>query len=203
MVTTTKRVSEQKREAVFQAALQEFNERGFLATSMDRIAARAGVSKRTVYNHFASKEALFRAITEDLIERVSQAARIDYDPAATLESQLTRIGEQEMAMLLSPDFLRLARVVLAEHLRSPELSREVFENLQSEELGLVVWIRRAVEDGRLKAADPRKAADQFLALIKTFAFWPLLFCGEAPPDAREQGEIIRSAVAMFLDHYAR
>ncbi len=197
-----KKITEQKREAVFQAAIEEFNEHGFLATSMDRVAARANVSKRTVYNHFASKEELFRAITESLFERVTEVTKLPYDHQAALEKQLYRIGEQEMEMLLSSDFVSLARVTLAEYLRSPELSREAFENLQKGELGLVTWIRRAHADGRLRVANPEHAAEQFLALIKTAAFWPQMFCGQSPPNPGEQREIIQSAVEMFLDHYS-
>lgn len=53
------RLTDRKRVAIIDAAIEEFLAAGYDATSMDRIAARANVSKRTVYNHFPSKEALF------------------------------------------------------------------------------------------------------------------------------------------------
>ncbi|MCF5632840.1 TetR family transcriptional regulator, partial [Pseudomonas syringae] len=55
-MTAPMRLTDQKREAIVLAAIAEFGDRGFEITSMDRIAARAEVSKRTVYNHFPSKE---------------------------------------------------------------------------------------------------------------------------------------------------
>ena len=57
----TKRDTTQKRETIISAAIQIFIEEGFDNASMDRIAERANASKRTVYNHFPSKEELFHA----------------------------------------------------------------------------------------------------------------------------------------------
>ena len=63
---TVKKLTELKREDIIQAAVSEFIANGFSATSMDRIAATAQVSKRTVYNHFENKEALFQVITKNI-----------------------------------------------------------------------------------------------------------------------------------------
>ena len=56
VIPVTARLTDRKREAIIQAAIAEFRDNGFKVTSMDRIAARAEVSKRTVYNHFPSKD---------------------------------------------------------------------------------------------------------------------------------------------------
>ena len=66
---------------------------------MDRIAATARVSKRTVYNHFASKEKLFQAITQELCDRVMLVSEHTYDPAIPIKTQLHAIAEQEIALL--------------------------------------------------------------------------------------------------------
>src|SRR3546814_8603477 len=66
MTVPLQRLTERKREAILQAAIAEFRSSGFEITSMDKIAATAGVSKRTVYNHFPSKEALFAEILNRL-----------------------------------------------------------------------------------------------------------------------------------------
>ncbi|EPN63565.1 TetR family transcriptional regulator, partial [Pseudomonas syringae pv. actinidiae ICMP 19096] len=65
-MTEPMRLTDQKRESIVQAAIAEFGDRGFEITSMDRIAARAEVSKRTVYNHFPSKEELFAEMLQRL-----------------------------------------------------------------------------------------------------------------------------------------
>ena len=61
-------LTNEKRAQIIEAAVSEFQELGFTGASMDRVAARADVSKRTVYNHFESKEALFRAILDLMAE---------------------------------------------------------------------------------------------------------------------------------------
>lgn len=69
-------VSDEKRSQILDAAVAEFQERGFAGASMDRVACRACVSKRTVYNHFDGKEALFRAILEVMAEEANQALTV-------------------------------------------------------------------------------------------------------------------------------
>ena len=69
MAEVPQRLTDRKREAILSAAVEEFRTAGYEATSMDRIAAAAGVSKRTVYNHFPSKDELFGLMLEHLWNR--------------------------------------------------------------------------------------------------------------------------------------
>jgi TetR/AcrR family transcriptional regulator of autoinduction and epiphytic fitness len=78
-----------------QAAVQEFRRLGYDATSMDAIAASAGVSKRTVYNHFPGKEDLFAAILQRLWETVMVNDRFDFIAPQTLASQLRQYLQQK------------------------------------------------------------------------------------------------------------
>ena len=76
-----KRDTSQKRHEILDAAIREFQAVGYDNTSMDRIAESAGASKRTVYNHFASKELLFQAAFEsdNLLSRgLTPAERAQY-----------------------------------------------------------------------------------------------------------------------------
>ncbi len=63
-------VSDQKKKQIVEAAIAEFQEKGYAGASMDRISERAQVSKRTVYNHFESKDVLFKEINLDRIQNV-------------------------------------------------------------------------------------------------------------------------------------
>lgn len=195
------RQSPLKRAAILAAALDEFEARGYRQTSMDRIAARAGVSKRTVYNHFLSKEQLFDAIAAQLIERVQEVSQRPYDPSQPLEVQLEVIGDQVLDMLASPSFLTLARVTLAELIRSPELARRTYGLFRARQTGLARWLADADADGRLNVAEPDRAADQFMGLINAFALWPQLLGGQPVPDAAERARILQPAVAMLLRQY--
>lgn len=194
-------LTEQKRAAILEAALHEFEARGFRETSMDRIAETARVSKRTVYNHFNSKDALFDAIVAELNERVQQVTGDRYDPALPLEPQLRAIAEQILDMLAAPCFLALARVAMVEMLRSPDLARTTYDLFRERQSGLARWLTDAAADGRLRIEDSVWAADQFLGLIKSFAFWPQILGGQAAPDRAARAQILDSSVALFLDHY--
>lgn len=196
-----KKLTELKREDIIEAAAIEFKSHGFRATSMDRIAARAQVSKRTVYKHFAGKETLFQAITQELCDRVMQVSEHCYDPEIPVKTQLQLIAEQEIALLTSAEFLDMVKMITSESLASPELTRTNFENFQDSGIGMVKWIRQACDDGKLRVNNPITASKQFLALIETFALWPQLYGVKPVPDKKQQQTIIDSAVEMFLCTY--
>ena len=196
-----KKLTEQKREDIIAAATEEFKSHGFRATSMDRIAATAQVSKRTVYNHFENKVVLFQAITRELFDKAKQVSEHPYDPNVPVKVQLQAIAEQEMAMLTSVDFLALARVITSESLSSPELTKVNFDEFQESSIGVVKWISQATKDGKLKIPDPVYAGRQFLSLIEGAAFWPQLFSYKPIPTETEQSQIIDSSIEMFLKTY--
>lgn len=193
--------SQIKHAAIIDAAAHEFREGGFAATSMDRIADRAGVSKRTVYNHFANKDALFEAILEVLWDRARSAAEIDYDPEVPLEDQLGALAHRKLDVLADPNYLGLARALVAEAIRSPGFLQEKWAQLAEEEAGLPLWIQAAADDGRLSVEDLAVAADQFMVLLKGFAFWPQVVGVLPPPSTDERTEMIDSVVELFLARY--
>lgn len=199
--TPSLKLKDRKERDILRAAGEEFRARGFVATSMDAIAARARVSKRTVYNHFPSKAELFQAIINELFEHAQAAITRPYDAETPLKTQLLEIAEQEITLLLSEEFIDLVRTTIAECMRSPELGRETLERMQSSESALLSWVKAAAADGRLTVGDAALAAGQFVALIKSDILWPQLFAGQGPPSRHECQRIADAAVAMFLDHY--
>ena len=196
-----KKLTELKREDIIEAAAKEFKTSGFRATSMDRIAATAQVSKRTVYNHFASKEVLFQAITQELCDRAMQISEYPYNPEIPVRRQLQTIARQEISLLSSAEFLDMVKMITSESLASPDLTRANFENFQDAGIGVVKWIIEASKDGKLAVTNPVIAGKQFLALIETFALWPQLYGVKPIPKKEEQQIIIDSAVEMFLCRY--
>jgi len=190
--------TQQKRTAILSAALVEFETRGYRETSMDRIAATAGVSKRTVYNHFASKERLFEAIAAQLIERVQDLGDHAYDPHRPPAHQLRDIGGQILDMLATPSFLSLAKVTLVELIRSPTLAAKTYQLFRERQTGVARWLAAATADGLLAVDDPVWAADQFLGLINAFALWPQLLGGQPVPDAQQRERILDTTLSMFL-----
>lgn len=194
-------LTEKKRVDILAAAQEEFKEKGFLGASMDSLAKRAQVSKRTVYNHFPSKEFLFHNIVKQLCDSFSQAVNIKYQGNKPLDEQLYIAAMSEIQLLASECFRDLNRITLAEFIRSPELASSTLAHLGKQKDGLHVWITDAINDGRLKAVDANYAAQQFLGLIKASAFWPQLLMNQAFPSAEQQKIIADDAVLMFLARY--
>ena len=195
------RLTDRKRQDILRAAVDEFRSAGFEATSMDRIAATAGVSKRTVYNHFPSKEVLFAEILQQLWESSLAGVDLAYRADAPLQGQLQELVQQKLAMLSDTGFIDLARVAIAETIHSPERAREIVARMGEKEEGVTVWIRAALADGRLKPLDPEFAAQQLQGLVKSFAFWPQITLGQPPLSRDMQQQVAISAVQMFLASY--
>jgi len=201
--TAPARLTDRKRAAILAAAVAEFRTAGYEATSMDRIAASAGVSKRTVYNHFPGKEALFLRILEDMMSHGGGALDLPYRADAPLRAQLAELVRRKLQLLRDPDFADLARIAIAAGLHHPDLAREMIESLGQREEGLTAWVRAAAADGRLEAADPGLAAKQLEALVKGFAFWPQIAMGQPLLTEAEQEAVASAAVEMFLACYGR
>lgn len=194
--------SNQKKQAILTAAIAEFKCNGFQNTSMDQVAHRAQVSKRTVYNHFASKELLFDAIIKQMLVLFTTAVSLQYEKDKPLADQLTDIAQQEIRLLGDPAFVDLAKVILAEAMHSPERINQALAEVQQRDGDLGSWITAAVEDKKLKVNDIEFAATQFFALIKAFCFWPHIIQNQPFPDKAQQNVIVQSAVTMFLNEYS-
>jgi len=199
---TPLRLTDRKRAAVIAAAIEEFLASGFDATSMDRIAARASVSKRTVYNHFPSKEVLFAAILRQLWDASDTGEAPAYSNAQPLRAQLLQLLLKKLRLLNDESFLSLARVAIAAGIHSPERARDMVARMGEREEDLTVWIRAAAADGRLKTPDPVFASLQLQGLVKAFAFWPQVTMGQRTLNKDEQKQVAESAVDMFLARYA-
>lgn len=202
-MSTAPRLTDQKRQAIIDAAIAEFRQGGFQSTSMDQVAARAEVSKRTVYNHFPSKDALFAEILLQLWQRSMSGAELAYSPDRPIREQLLELVGYKLELLADASFLDLARVAIAEAIHAPERAQSMIARFGEKEEGVLIWLRAAQADGRLAIADPVFAAHQLQGLVKSFAFWPQIALGQPSPNATERQQIAQSSVDMFLAYYQR
>lgn len=189
----------EKREQIYQAAVAEFQEKGFREASMDRISARAGASKRTVYKYFESKEKLFQELIQRHWGRFAATLNVTYETGRDIRDQLTALGHAEGELLTSPEVMAMTRLVMSEVLRSPELVEENQEKTDFK-AAFEVMLREAAADGQLRIEDPRQAAEEFIALIKGKAFWPVVF-GAPVVSVAEMEQIVDSSVTMIMSRY--
>ncbi|MGB0696241.1 MAG: TetR/AcrR family transcriptional regulator [Rhodospirillaceae bacterium] len=191
---------EKKREQILDAAVAEFQQKGFAGASMDRIAERAAVSKRTVYNHFESKEVLFDAIVRLMFLEVRETVVAPYVPGKPFREQLIALGRAEGRLLQSERFMALARMALGETMRAPEIATAVQE--ESEKfIAFSEFMTAAAADGAIAEEDIDEAANQFVALLKARSFWPYVLAGGAI-GAEEMESIVQNSTATVMARFA-
>ncbi|MFC3118747.1 TetR/AcrR family transcriptional regulator C-terminal domain-containing protein [Jhaorihella thermophila] len=155
------------------------------------------MSSRTLYKHFETKEALFDAITEIMIERNAAMAPVPYDPGRPVAEQLVEALERYVAVITEPEAMGLTRMVISEFLRDLDRSRKFFAESAKHDYPVKRLIEEAMAAGALRKADPELATNQLLGLVKAFFFWPEFLVGEKP----ETEGVMQDCVAMFLSHY--
>lgn len=189
-----------KRDAIIDAAVAQFFDVGFAASSIERIADIAGVSKVTVYNQFGGKEALFEAAVQAECEKMrgKMLPQIDDLPIA---QRLTAIAHGMHGFLFRPRMLRFERRLASEAERHPELGRTFLESgPRRMKAALADVMRRAADRGELSLDDPALAAEQFAGMVKGMADLEWRFAGEH--DEVVNARRIEAAVATFLRAYA-
>lgn len=168
MPSTRAKAASVKRTAILDAARRSFLQIGFGSTNLDDVAATAEVSKMTIYSHFSSKESLFHAVIEDVIqERSSGAPVLDAEVnERDLETVLTRVAEDLIHTVRHPDVVRLRRVLIAEQPRHPELAakwRSATVVATVRELG--AFFERLERRRLLVSVEPPALARQFLWML--------------------------------------
>ncbi len=103
-----------KRACIVATARAAFFANGYGATSMSSIAASVGGSKTTLWSHFRSKEELFAAVVDDIVERYGAALSIDLPPDASVASTLERFAAALMSTIFSAPIIDLHRLVTGE-----------------------------------------------------------------------------------------
>ncbi|MFC5584277.1 TetR/AcrR family transcriptional regulator [Nitratireductor kimnyeongensis] len=193
------KLTDKKRKNILDAAVQEFREQGFPAARVNRIADLAEVSKRTLYKHFASKELLFAAITDILLEEIAAMPKLRYRPDARLREQLIGAVRAYVGHLTGEQYMGLNRLVMSELLRDQELAQAFFAKAAMQDGPISGLIGEAMQAGALREAEPGFAAGQLLSMVKHFLVWPRFLMGadtEVDPDA-----VIADCTDMFLAHY--
>ncbi|WP_037683924.1 TetR/AcrR family transcriptional regulator [Streptomyces griseus] len=196
--------AELKRLAIVRAARELFLREGF-GVGMDTIAAGAGVSKVTVYNHFGSKEALFTAVITDALDEPlageSSAALEGLAEAEDLRAALVEAARAWVAAVrANHEVTALRNLVAAELHRFPELG-EAWRHRGPENHHPAVAgaLRALAEQGRLEIPDLEVAIIQFYGLL----VFPHMVFGSYGThlDDGLTDRLVTSGATMFLDHY--
>jgi TetR/AcrR family transcriptional regulator, mexJK operon transcriptional repressor len=191
--------SAQLADRILDVAETLFLGHGFGATSIEAVAKRAGISKRTFYHRFPGKERLFEAVVRRLIDRWLPPFDAGLLAAPNLADALLDSAEHMLKIALTPEALALHRLVIHEAQRFPSLARIMHQ------LGAASGIERIaqhlkprIDSGELRAMEPRFAAEQFILSVVTGPQRRALGLG-VPLKAAEVADWAREAVALFLE----
>ncbi|MEE4205764.1 MAG: TetR/AcrR family transcriptional regulator [Erythrobacter sp.] len=195
-----------KRAAILEAATHSFFERGFAATSIEQVAADAGVSKVTIYNHFGDKRTLFTAAVDRECEKIRGHFSIGeaqgQSVADTIRDRLTAIGEAMVAFLYRPEMLQFERRIAAETESDPEIGRAFLEaGPWRMKEAFAAFLEHAAAEGDLVIEDHGAAAEQFVSMCKGMGDLGRRF--GARPEPGENAVRIRGAVDVFLAAYGK
>jgi AcrR family transcriptional regulator len=204
MMFTELSFSERKRASVLFGAAKVFVEEGFSQSTMDRVAQAAGVSKRTVYKHFRSKQELFNIVVDGIWTRITQWSVEWMNPEGEPREELRAFASEMLHQVLHPEVLPVLRMAAAEFMQRPDLGREFYQRTGSFGLeDLSVYLTQAHEKGCLEVPDASLAASQFHALIKDPLMWPQMMGFQTAPTEHETAEVIEQAITLFLSLYGK
>lgn len=195
-------LSARKHAAIERAGTAVFLRHGYESASMDAIAAEAGVSKQTVYNHFRSKEALFKAIIESL--SAGLLAPLEMHEAANAEppSVLGTLGRDLLSLMLQPSSLALYRLIVAESARFPELGGDIYAIGTGRLIAMLArYLAWETDRGRLAVTDAAAAAELFIGMLSGRAQLRALLGVETAPDPAAIDRRVALAVSGFLKIY--
>lgn len=202
------RRSARKRRAILEAATTIFLRSGYLGTSMDEIAALAGVSKQTVYKHFADKERLFSEIVTATVDEIADPNTdevLKLKDTGDLEHDLRDFGRRQLRAVMQPRLLALRRLLIGEASRFPQLGRLFYERGPGRTIdALATMFERLAARGVLDVDDARLAAAHFNWLVMSIPLNQAMLLGEDEPASPAQLRRYADAgVRAFLAAYRK
>ncbi|KIG03245.1 TetR/AcrR family transcriptional regulator [Caballeronia concitans] len=192
--------TEEKRQAIIDAAFQVFSEVGFERASMSEIAARAGGSKATLYSYYESKEVMFADVMMAAAEEAKVAVEL-LKSAAPVRETLLKFGKHYLAATLTPQVMAVRR--LAHH----EGGRSTVGALFYERGPKPAWqlmtdfLQRAIEAKELRNCNPEVATAHLRSLYEAELLEPCLVGAPADTSARNIAKVVQRAVDVFLAAY--
>ncbi len=189
------------RDRILDAALHLFLEVGFDRANLDKIAAKAGVTKPTIYSHFGSKIGLLQALALWQTERALSNSAPNLSPSGDPRTDLLQFAKNLIGNMLSPEALHLHRFAITEAIKHPELVKPLLDSgpgrLQE---ALAGYLAMQTQAGKLRCGDPAMAAKHLTGLLAGGDFLNTIITQQVP-DLTELKARLESAIDLFLAYY--
>jgi AcrR family transcriptional regulator len=186
-----------KQVVILQGASQVFLRSGYAGTSMDRVAAEAGVAKQTIYSHFQDKEGLFRSMIERVTICRIQAKLHMEDCNDEPEILLRQLAETYLYEVADQEYIALIRIVVSESARFPELAKLFTETVVKQGRGLLTeYLKKHPELG---LTDPEAVAQLFFSCLVGYVLQQeILYGKELVPIKKER--LVDSLIQLILSN---
>lgn len=205
MESVIKKRKTRSREVIITAAISLFLKQGFLATSMDEVAAKANVSKQTVYAHFKSKEALFFDVIDEMTDGAGANIGTETFGDLPVAEFLLDFATQQLEIVMTPELMQLRRLVMGEAGRFPELGRKFYEGGPGRSIAkLARALQHYAARGQLSIRNATTAASFFNWIVMGGPTNAAMMLGDkAIPPKKELRQHAIESVRIFLAAYGK
>jgi AcrR family transcriptional regulator len=174
----------ERREAIIEAALDEFVARGFAATRLDDVAKRAGVAKGTIYLHFEDKEALFRELIHTALVPLISRLAVPPPSGGSVRDALDSFARTFVQEVIGTRRGDIVRLILAEGARFPSIADFYYREVVSRGIaGMQGLIELGIARGEIRERGLRRFPQILVAPAIVAVIWQGLFGEHAPLDA--------------------
>jgi TetR/AcrR family transcriptional repressor of mexJK operon len=200
----SREAAEQLRDRILDVATELLLNHGYGATSIEAIARKTRVSKRTFYSRFHDKSALMSAVVVRLIDGLRPPPHVPLIEGSDLQQILVHLGSLILHAALTPRVLALHRLIVAESKRFPDLATAVAKAGGRQEAVTLIGdlLARHRSNTAAAALDPSFAAQQFLQMIVSLPQMRAIGLG-MPMTPEELDAWLRGTVALFLNGFDR
>ncbi|RDK03821.1 TetR/AcrR family transcriptional regulator [Paraburkholderia lacunae] len=193
--------TEEKRQAIVDAAFEVFSEAGFEQASMSEIAARVGGSKATLYGYFESKEEMFFEVMNECAAHEIKGAFALLKTSVPIREALTGFGKHYLIAILKPQLLAIRRLAIHEGGRS-HVGALFYE--RGPKIGwqmVASFLQQSYEAGRLRKCNVTVATEHLRALFEAELAELCLLGVPADTSARNITQVVNRAVDVFMAAY--
>ncbi len=191
----------ERERRILAAALKVFSDTGYSGATMDGVALEAGLSKPTLYQYFASKEALFSAMM--LNERDRMMDVFQHPSKEGMVRDLLTFAWDYADTVMRPDMLSLARLIIGEVQRFPEIGRSYQEEGPDRLLrDIMDYLEGQRAAGRLEFEDAELAAQDLWGLILSAPRNQALYLPDDQPSHDRLARYVHNGLRVFLKAYS-
>jgi AcrR family transcriptional regulator len=176
----------ERRDAIVEAAMDEFIARGFAATRLDDIAKRAGVAKGTIYLHFKDKESMFEELVRTVIVPVVTRLNALPPPTGSVRDLIEMFAGNFLKEVIGTRRGDLVRLIVAEGPRFPAVADFYYREVVSRGMaGMRALIELGIARGEIQEKDLARYPQIMIAPAMIAVIWQSLFARHAPLDAQD------------------